>query len=293
MKTFARHKVLLLFIACSAIVVLRLVQAGLGLIPVARAAGELGVMVAMGCVGLAANLVLTLVPSRWPLVGATLLAWGGAVVMPLAYLAHPPAALYQGELGGALRDVATPAASGGGRFRIEAISRTDRARKGGAFVLHASTGISERLLAGGSEEVASTAELSVASGLSVHLFLERSNGKVGVLVRPVPLPWSFVTWAALLVAALAIVVDVVGFRARPRLRGSFAVPVGASVAYMALMDPEIHPGGLYALGIALLSVVIGGLMGAGAALAAALAARASGRSRWKRRLVRLGEEAAG
>jgi hypothetical protein len=251
----------------------RLGEAIAGHIPAARAAGELGLIAALGVVGAAAAAVLAGASRRTvALVGVTLAAWGAVGVMPLWRIAHPRASLYEGELGGAAREITTAPAPADGRFVIDASSCV-RASGRGAFLLRAIAGSVERTLAGDADTPAHPVELLLARGRTLRIFVETSDGHVNVRVRPLTLPHGWMQLLALLVALLALGVDALALIDRPRWQGAFAAAVAASLAYAALLDPELPPSGATAIALALLAVMAGGLVGGLAAIGALVRAR--------------------
>ncbi|HEY3353492.1 MAG TPA: hypothetical protein VGQ83_09605 [Polyangia bacterium] len=254
-------------LAVAAVALVRLGQAAAGAIPGTRAAGELGILLATLTVALLAHVVARSAGALgWTLLGAMLVVWSAAVLVPLGLLAYPRAALYDGRLGGATREVSTAPAGRPGRHVIEVTRPKERSGQSlpqGAYVLHVGAGTVSRTLTGGVDAPLDTAEIPLARGQAARLFLERSEVPVlEVRVRPVPLPWTFVQVAGLVAVLLAAIADVALLAARRRLRGLLAAVVAASVIYVALLNPEAAPSGRHALGAAGIAIVAGGLLGA-------------------------------
>lgn len=199
-------------VVAGALALTRLVQAMLGTIPAARATGELGLVVALAVVAATAAAAMAGGPSQSDrtrgLVMLTLAAWGATGVLPLWHVAHPPASLYEGELGGATREITTPPAPADGRYVIDAAGRV-RASGRGTFFLRAIAGGSERTLAGDAAEPAHPVELLLARGQTLRVFVESSDGRVFVRVRAPTVPHGLMQLLALLVALLALAVDAI------------------------------------------------------------------------------------
>jgi hypothetical protein len=180
--------------------------------------------------------------------------------------------LYEGELGGAAREITTAPAPADGRYVIDAAS-TIRLSGRGAFWLRAIAGSSERTLAGDAEAAARPVELLVPRGRTLRIFVETSDGHVRVRVRRVTLPRGLLQLLALGVALVALLVDAIVVGERARLRGTFAAAVAGSLAYAALLDPEAASSGATAVALGFVAIMIGGFVGALAAILGILRAR--------------------
>ncbi|HEY3358533.1 MAG TPA: hypothetical protein VGQ83_35120 [Polyangia bacterium] len=253
-------------LGCGALVLVRVAQAAAGAIPAARAAGEAGVVLGLVLVSLlAVRVAQAATTTAWVLLGLTIVVWGAAVLVPLWRLAHPPATLFAGRLGGATREVSTAPSPRGGRYLVEVRRPGRRAAETSAsatYLLHAGAGRTARTLTGADGATSERAELRLVKGQPLKLFLERSDEPtLEVGVRPVPLPWWWVGLGAIVAALLAIPADIVGFTSQPRLRGLLAAAVTASAIYVSLLDPEAVVTGRQALGAGGLAIVGGGLIG--------------------------------
>ncbi|HEY3360053.1 MAG TPA: hypothetical protein VGQ83_42775 [Polyangia bacterium] len=244
----------------------RIALGGRAEVPLTKLVAEVALGVSLLAVGAAAYQLLA---GRgrvgWGAAAVAVVAWGMGCIAPLARVAFPPAALFEGRMGGERRDATTDPAPRRGRF-VVGVARPRAAGgelvEGGAYVLHVGIGTVTQQLGGVLRKESDQIDLRLEAGERVHLFFERIHGPVEVAVRPPALPRALVRWACLLAALLAILVDVLGFRDRARLRGLLAGAVGATAVFVALLDPRAELVGRAACGLAGLAVAggVGGVV---------------------------------
>lgn len=247
-----------LWACASAATLARFAQAGLGSIPAATAVGELAaVWVTVAVVWLIARGAPRLGGAGAAVCGVTLVAVGLGVVAPLWRLAHPAAALYEGRLGGAQREVRTAPARDGGRHRLDIV-----AAPGASYAVQIDVDGRSAWL-----RDQAAMELDLRPSQRVNLFVDRSDGGLAVRLRPVRAPWPWVLWAAGAAVVLAVWADAVctGRRAR----GALAAAVGWGAALVAMLGPDAAAGAGRLLGAGLLAVVAGLCTGVVAAIAGA------------------------
>ena len=164
---------------------------------------------------------------------------------------------------GASREVTTAAAPARGLYQLEIeLYRPTEAQglRNLSYLVHVGAGEQAQTLAGTLGADPERSEVFLARGESARIFFERLPAMLRVRLRPRPVPWSFIQLAALAVAALAAITD--SLSASGRRRGLVAAAAAASAIFVALLDPEAHPGGRLAFGAGMLAVVAGGLYGA-------------------------------
>jgi hypothetical protein len=185
-------------------------------------------------------------PGGLALCGAMLVAVGLGVVAPLWRIAHPTPLVYQGHLGGAMREAFTPPARASGRHLLEVEAPTT----GGNFVLLAGVdGATDRI------DGPVTRELQLHEGQRINLFVERSDGRVSVRIRPLGIPWVWARLAAAVAAVLALWAD--ALLAEARFRGSLATAVGTGAAYVAMLEPTVPESAAAYAGLGLLALMAG------------------------------------
>ncbi|HEY3353533.1 MAG TPA: hypothetical protein VGQ83_09810 [Polyangia bacterium] len=248
--------------ATALLVVVRLAQGLAGAVPAMRVAGELGLVLSAAGVALVLPAVLRRASTvALALTAIFVLAWGAGVALPLYRMARPASALYDGQLGGARREVESTPAPSTGRYEVRVKPLGEhRAQPEAGFLLQVRAERDTRIAAG-ADGLAIPVEVRLAAGTRARLFLERGHGQVEVLVRAVPFPRTFVLLAAALALLLALVADAAALRETPRLRGVLVAVVAASVTFLALVDPAVTSSGRAALGAAGLAVLGGGLLG--------------------------------
>jgi hypothetical protein len=250
--------------AVAVVIVVRLIQAAAGGLAPLRAAGEIALLAGLlGVVPLAYRAVSGGTTVTWALAGLCLAAWGAGVGVPCWRMARPPRVLFDGRLGGPVREVRSEPAPRDGRYVVRAtMAELERgaAPTEPVFVLHVS-GADPRTLAGAEPGKPVVAEVMLTRGRPAVLFLERGFAPVQVRLAPVPLPRGLVLGGAGLALLLALLTDLVGFRAWPRGRGLLVAMVAASAIFLLLVDPDGAPTGRALLGSGGLALVGGGVVG--------------------------------
>jgi hypothetical protein len=265
----------------AAAVVVALVRTGqalAGRIPPMRAGGEAAILLcAPLLLGVVRRLVERATTVTWAVLGLCLVAWGGGVALPLWRVAHPPVALFEGQLGGARREVTSLPAPWTGVYEVRAATAapehqgavperpyTLRVRGRETVTLTGEGGKSE------------TARLVLTAGARAVVFLELSLAPVDVRLRPAAPPQLFAYLGAGLALLLALLAEVLAFSAWPRGRGLLVATVTASGLFLFALTPDGADSGRALLGYGALTLVAGGLAGG---VFGGLAGRFGGRPR--------------
>lgn len=213
-------------------------RAAAGTITVAHAAGLAGMIASVALV-LGALVIVVREPAfgTWALLWLALGTFGGGVVAPLWRLTTASELRAHEILTPQRREVTLPVAPDDATLRLEVRA----AERGGArnYVVFAHVGKTSERIESHHAQQTSVFEVQLASGQSLRLFLEYSDGDVAItLAEPPPPRWWF-TILAVLAALFAAIADAAS-TAR-KWRGLFTTAVASASVYAITLAHASNP----------------------------------------------------